>query len=120
MENVVISSSLTPFNGNISDLLSDLNYPELEMIRASLKNIGKPILLSDMKQLIDFKRTISAEVAHYRMAHFLFSSSTATGLIITIIVITVFAFCYCRHHRRQPQPQQVPPSGEQQQIPLLN
>jgi len=120
LEDVIISSSLIPFNGNISDLLSDLDYPELETIHASLKSIGKPIPLSDMKQLIDFKRTISAEVAHYRMAHFFFSSSTATGLIITIIVIAIFFFCYCRHRRRQPQPQQAPPPGDQQQIPLLN
>ncbi len=119
LENVVISSSLTPFNGNISDLLSDLNYPELETIRASLKNIGKPIPLSDMKQLIDFKCTLSAEVAHYHMAHFFFSSSTAIRIIITIIVITIFSCCNCRR-RCDSQPQPASPPGDQQQIPLLN
>ncbi len=115
LESVVIPSTLIPFDGNVSDFLINLTYPELDTIRSSLQNIGKPIPLSHMQQLIDFRRAIAAEVIEYKLAH-LFGSTTSIGLITIIIIIAIVYYCY---HRRRREPRNTPP-GDQPQTPLLN
>ena len=85
IENADINTTAVRYDFEIPTLHDDLSAEDLQTIHTLIGTVGKPVPLTQMTQLLKFRKEITRDNAELKLAHLLFSGGTTMTTIMAII-----------------------------------
>lgn len=102
IEDVNINTTTVNYDFDIPQLHDDMSTQDLQTIQNLLGSIGQPVPLSQMTQLLKFRKDIAAEDTAFQLAHVLFSGGSAFITVFMILGCIAGGYLFirfCRHRR---------------------
>lgn len=101
IEDVFISTIITPLDIEVSNIFNTNNVTavHLQHVQDLLKEIGRPVPLSELKQINLFRDAVEQSRQEYQALHFAIGPATST-LTLCIIICVLFGLWKWRHHRQ--------------------
>jgi hypothetical protein len=93
IDDVHVDSVNIPNKLNIQDFIGDVEPIHMDLVLESLKDVGQPIPLEQVKGLAAYTSQLQAIDRKYAMAGLAF---TATGSLTAMVIIGILIFCGCK------------------------
>jgi hypothetical protein len=120
VEDVAVVSKVTQYDFNPATLQPMTDPIDLNALHKALSQIGQPVPLDQMTQLVKFRKDIQAETADYWLHHASMGTSSVLTVCVLIGLITLIYLGVKRSRARARARAQPDPAAEQHHIPLLN
>lgn len=100
IEDVFINTFITPMDIDVSHLFGtdNLTVEHLQRVQQLLTEIGRPVPVSELKQIHNFRNAIEQSQQEYQAFHFVIGP--ATTLAICFIICILFGLWKRRRHQR--------------------
>lgn len=118
VEDVAVPSKVVKYDCDLGSLEPVVKPADLNALQQSLAQIGQPVSLDHMTQLLKFRHEIQEETQNYWLHH----ATMGTSSIFTALIVLVLVGLAClgvKRFRARSRPQRSSEGGPQQ-IPLLN
>lgn len=118
VEDVSVLSKVTKYDFDLGALQPIVDPSDLDALQQSLSQIGQPVSLDHMTQLIKFRKEIKAETSSYWLHHASLGTSSVLSIVVLMVVITLTYVGIRRFRARARRQSDQDPAP--QRIPLLN